>query len=68
VERRDKANSVQTIAMHLNYIARYIAKFMAVFELENLKPSPEGEICPRDYCKNCNNFVLIGGIKKKYLR
>jgi hypothetical protein len=39
---------------------------MAVFELENLKPLPEGEINPLNYYKEPDNFVLEGRLRGKH--
>lgn len=38
---------------------------MAVFELENLKPSPEEKFVHEIIVKNWNNFVLTGGLRGK---
>ncbi|HII93694.1 MAG TPA: hypothetical protein HA262_16480 [Methanosarcina sp.] len=38
---------------------------MAVFELENLKPSPEGEFVHEIIVKNCDNFILTGELRRK---
>jgi hypothetical protein len=39
---------------------------MAVFELENLKPLPEGEISPLYCYKELDHFVLAGGLRGKH--
>lgn len=38
---------------------------MVVFELENLKPSPEGEFVHEIIVKNWNNFILTGELRRK---
>lgn len=38
---------------------------MAVFGLENLKPSPGEKFVNEIIVKNWNNFVLTGGLKGK---